>query len=564
MTHPLIRILLCAALLTCTLQLTGCGGGGGEAATPSTPAPAPSPAPVPEPEPEPTLDHSGLPPINPRVPDNEEYRAGGDATLFNRSSRAFELRPDPIAQDFNLDANFTSGDHFFRTPHPDSGPLLNNNTCQGCHINDGRGSLPPSPDVPFSSMLVKLGLADGSPDPIYGSQLQTFAIQSFSGAGVETGLAQYNGAINGDQLLGEAYSFIEYNEVSGRFDDGTAYSLRQPVTQIRDFSYGPVAATVQFSPRLAPSVFGSGLLDAIPAENIIALADPNDSDNDGISGVVSSPDPNAPERIGRFGYKAQSTSVLQQVVNAYQGDMGLTTSFRLEENCTSEQLACIHSAQQEIREGDTPDVSDLVLAQVEFYNRTLGVPARRGFDPQNQIWEPEVVAGRQQFMTAGCANCHTPRQVTGTAQGSVLGELSLTDLTPDAAPIAMLSNQQIYPYTDLLLHDMGGSCSITRETEAGLSCQTGEECMLVQRCSGLADGLNQSNASGSEWRTPPLWGLGLVQTVNTSATFLHDGRARSIAEAILWHGGEAQASQAAFVAMSATERQQLLRFLRSL
>ena len=166
--------------------------------------------------------------------------------------------------------------------------------------------------------------------------------------------------------------------------------------------------------------------------------------------------------------------------------------------------------------------------------------------------------------TPNCTGCHTARHVTGEAAGSVLGELTLTSLEENAQPIAVLSEQTIYPYTDLLLHDMGGSCQVTRETAIGDSCTTGEECLYVQRCEGLADGVIQGDASGTEWKTPALWGLGLVQTVNANSTFLHDGRARTIEEAILWHGGEASTSKDIFMSYSAAERQQVLLFLDSL
>ncbi|WP_269079251.1 di-heme oxidoredictase family protein [Paraglaciecola psychrophila] len=154
--------------------------------------------------------------------------------------------------------------------------------------------------------------------------------------------------------------------------------------------------------------------------------------------------------------------------------------------------------------------------------------------------------------------------MTEEAPGSVLGEISFSGLQENAAPIEMLSNQTIFPYTDLLLHDMGGSCVVTRETADETSCTTGEECMYVQRCNGLADGLTQGMASGTEWKTPPLWGIGLVQTVNPAATFLHDGRARNIEEAVLWHGGEAQGSLTAFKQLSSDQRSQVLAFIESL
>ena len=197
------------------------------------------------------------------------------------------------------------------------------------------------------------------------------------------------------------------------------------------------------------------------------------------------------------------------------------------------------------------------------------MPARRGYDESSDTWQADISAGRTLFIEANCSGCHTPRHVTGDAKGSVLGELSLGGLiantdSQQAPSIAVLSNQTIYPYTDLLLHDMGGSCQVTRETVAELACTDGAECMYVQRCDGLADGVIQGNASGTEWKTPALWGLGLVQTVNQDASFLHDGRARTIEEAVLWHDGEAKVSKETFMNYSKAEREQLLAFLKSL
>ncbi|MFT5840849.1 MAG: hypothetical protein ACI9UT_003363, partial [Flavobacteriales bacterium] len=188
--------------------LTACGGGGGSD-VPVTPPNVVAP--------DPEFDHSGLTPLEATTIDNAEYLSGGDATLFISDEDAFSTRPDPIADDFTLDGNFTSGDHIFRTPHEDAGPLLNTSNCQGCHLNDGRGVLPNSIDQPFTSMLVKIGDSLGAPDPIYGSQLQTFAQQSFSTSDFTSGWPSYNGSINGDVLVGEAYTYIEFEEISGSY-----------------------------------------------------------------------------------------------------------------------------------------------------------------------------------------------------------------------------------------------------------------------------------------------------------------------------------------------------------
>lgn len=542
------------------LALSGCGGGGSaESTNPVTPEPE-TPAPTP------TVDHSGLTPLSVDVIDENEYLTGGDATVFVSNEDAFSTRPQMIANDIQSDGFFTSGDHLFRTSEQDIGPLLSTGNCQGCHVNDGRGSVPASPTAPMLSMLFKLGDSTGAADPIYGDQLQPFAVQSFNTTDFDSGLSVHDGSVNGTELYGEAFPFIEYEIINGTYSDGTTYELRQPVYKVKDLSYGPFMSDIRFSARVAPQAFGVGLLDAIPAENLIALADENDSDSNGISGRVSMAlDAFSGEtKVGRFAYKAQNTSVLQQVAGAYGGDIGISTSIFPNEACTEQQVACEMSAALENKVGDDYDFSNQSLAFVEFYNRVLGAPARRGFDADTNTWDDNIAAGRALFFETQCVDCHTPRHVTGEAEGSVLGQLTLLGLEENPEPIAMLSEQTIFPYTDLLLHDMGGSCAVTRETVIGEACTDGAECMYVQRCDGLADGLIQGDASGSEWKTPALWGIGLVQTVNPNATFLHDGRARTIEEAILWHDGEAASRKEAFMALSQTERQQLIAFVESL
>lgn len=541
--------------------LVACGGGGSS----SEPVVEPDPTPTPQPPVIVEKDHSGLTPLTAEVVDDKEYLAGGDATLFVTNEDAFSVRPEMIADNFQHDANFTSGDHLFRTPHADIGPLLSTGSCQGCHLNDGRGVVPATPETPMTSMLFKVGGATGAVDPIYGDQIQPFAQPNFTND-FQSSFAKHDGSVNGNELHGEAFPFIEYETIQGSYPDGTAYELRNPVYKVRDLSFGPFISDVRFSPRLAPQVFGSGLLEAIPEANILALVDENDTDNNGISGRASMvvEATTGETKLGRFAYKAQNPTVLQQVAGAYNGDIGVTTSIFPAENCTENQTACLAQAQEERKVGTDTDFDDLELALVEFYNRVLGVPARRGYDSANKIWSDNVVQGRKLFFELDCTGCHTARHVTAEAAGSQLGEISLVGLEPNAEPISMLSNQIIFPYTDLLLHDMGGSCEVTREDTDGLACTDGAQCYYVQRCDGLADALIQGDASGKEWKTPALWGLGLVQTVNANSTFLHDGRARTIEEAILWHGGEAEQIKNAFMALAAEQRQQVLDFLQSL
>ena len=210
--------------------------------------------------------------------------------------------------------------------------------------------------------------------------------------------------------------------------------------------------------------------------------------------------------VGRFGWKAAAPSVLQQSANAFLGDIGITSSMHRDQNCPEAQTACAAAVS-----GGDPEVSDQRLADVVFYTQTLAPPAARGYAERKD--------GAELFFAAGCHRCHVPRITTGKHE------------------IEALSGQVILPYTDLLLHDMGPE---------------------------LADHSPEHDASGSEWRTPPLWGIGLIPAVNDHQRLLHDGRARGVAEAILWHGGEAESSREAFRNMSAEDRQALIDFINSL
>jgi CxxC motif-containing protein (DUF1111 family) len=299
---------------------------------------------------------------------------------------------------------------------------------------------------------------------------------------------------------------ITYSEVAGRFADGTAYSLRVPSYSFYG-SYEPISKKMLFSPRVAPVNFGLGLLEAIPTATLLAKEDPNDANNDGISGVANRVWDAAASKtvIGRFGWKAGAPDLIQQTAGAYNGDMGVTSSLFPAESCEGDRPECARHA---------PEVSDQTVLEVARYMQTLGVPARRDVDLA------QTTQGEAIFYQVGCATCHTPTVTTGTLAG-----------------VPSVSNQVIHPYTDLLLHDMGPD---------------------------LADDRPDFQASGREWRTPPLWGIGLVQTVNGHSNFLHDGRARSLMEAVLWHGGEAKKSRDATIALKSDARAALIKFLESL
>ncbi|MGB0678256.1 MAG: di-heme oxidoredictase family protein, partial [Polyangiales bacterium] len=292
--------------------------------------------------------------------------------------------------------------------------------------------------------------------------------------------------------------------------DGSPYELLRPAHVLSDLALGPAHPQTQLSPRTAPAVIGLGLLEAIELARLEALADPQDADGDGISGRIHWVEDkvNAVQAPGRFGWKAEQPNVRQQSAAAFLGDVGITTSIFAQNNCTASQAACFAATT-----GGEPELPDRLLDRVELYGQVLAPPARARWD------EPTVIEGRQLFRDIGCADCHIPDHRTGPH------------------PIAALADQHIWPYTDLLLHDMGPE---------------------------LSDGRPVGDAGAQEWRTPPLWGLGFLQEVNGHERLLHDGRARGPAEAILWHGGEAKAARERFVRLNTEEREALIAFLRSL
>ncbi|MFT3809504.1 MAG: di-heme oxidoredictase family protein [Micropepsaceae bacterium] len=378
------------------------------------------------------------------------------------------------------------------------GPLFNRVSCAGCHTFDGRGRPPEKPGDPMDSILVRLSIRGKTerggpmPHPAYGTQLSDRAIGG---------------------VTPEGRAIITYEETPGSYADGTGYSLRKPSLSFADLAYGPMDGVLT-SPRVAPQVIGLGLLEAVPDATLLALADPDDADGDGISGRVNRvwSDSQGKTQIGRFGWKANAPTLLDQSVDAALGDIGLTTSVHPRQNCSPVQADCLAAYDQGAADG--PEITDEFVAKLVIYTQTLAVPRQR-----NEA-DPAVVRGEALFRSAGCAACHVPTLETG----------------PDAA-LPELANQTFHPFTDLLLHDMGP---------------------------GLADNRPDFEASGSEWRTPPLWGLGLIQQVNGHTLLLHDGRARGFAEAILWHDGEGAAAREAFRTMPKDDRDALVAFLKSL
>ncbi|MDP1848356.1 MAG: di-heme oxidoredictase family protein [Solirubrobacteraceae bacterium] len=428
----------------------------------------------------------------------DRARSGGAGTVDDATGFAFALALKTLPRKDRR--AFAVGNSFFNrnwvrapastTVRDGLGPTFNAQSCSSCHLHDGRGRPPTGARDAERGLLLRLSVGD-PPRPLrlYGSQLQDRAI---AGVAAEGRIA------------------ITRTPRRGRYGDGTPYELLVPRYAVADRAFGPLPEDVQISPRVAPGVFGVGLLEAVPERAIVGHADPADEDGDGISG--------RPNRVtdvrtrtaalGRFGWKANVPTVEQQNASAFSGDLGITSPVFRDENCPRGQRACARA-----KTGGRPEIDARKLARVTFYTRTLAVPARR------DVGARATDAGERHFARLGCATCHRPELRTGDSD------------------VAGLSDQLIRPYTDLLLHDMGPA---------------------------LEDGRPDALASGSEWRTAPLWGIGLVSVVNRHTRFLHDGRARNLAEAILWHGGEAHRARERFRTLPARERRELVAFLESL
>ncbi|EMJ87096.1 di-heme oxidoredictase family protein [Leptospira meyeri] len=304
---------------------------------------------------------------------------------------------------------------------------------------------------------------------------------------------------------------FEYDTIDGKYQDGNTYSLRKPNLVFSGLGYGPLHPNHKTSVRLTQQVIGLGLLESVPEENILSRSDPMDLDGDGISGR-----PNwiwdlsgSGKSLGRFGWKANAPSLKRQNSAAFSGDIGITSPMLGSENCSSSQTSCANAIG-----GGKPEVSEDKVTAITKYMQLVAVPVRR--NPNTTA----ILNGKKHFFQAGCHKCHTEKLVTG-----------------NQTPFAQLANQTIRPYTDLLLHDMGEA---------------------------LSDGKADGEATETEWRTAPLWGIGLLGTVNGKTRYLHDGRAKTLDEAILWHGGEAEKSKKYFLALNVSERASLIRFLLSL
>ena len=442
--------------------------------------------------------------------------AGGSNTVNQADGLAFDQPSPALSGDERQyhELGGTNFDHQFSLQQ--LAPLWNNNRCVACHVAGGRSALGRNPLIP--QLLFRVSIpgtnADGGPNPVpgFGDQIQPVFL--------------LNGALAFNTGPEGAVSTSYVDELKS-FMDGQPYSLRTP-------TYTPSAAlpaTVMLSPRIGPQIAGLGLLEAVAGRDIEELADPTDRDGDGISGRPNYVWDVALQRtvIGRFGWKANQPNLLQQAAAAYNGDMGITSPlFPLESNVPgggrnkqgpgkvmrTSGLSSVAAAEAILDNGSSTvtDITTQELFTTAFYAGTLGVPAARN------TTDPQVLAGQALFVSAKCAACHAPV------------------LQTSSAPFG-LGSQTIHPYTDLLLHDMG---------------------------SGLADGRPDFQASGSEWRTAPLWGLGLSATTSRHTNYLHDGRARNVLEAVMWHGGEGEVSRQYVERLSQTDRDALVAFVNSL
>lgn len=425
------------------------------------------------------------------------------------------VRPTLIAPASVLDSRqkleFWTGMGFFRDPWvtaPASttardglGPLFNAQSCIACHASGGRGrSLLKNPDS--VSTIVKLGRHvdhdNTAPHPELGRQLQTRAIYPHN-----TGERTLGAYFPGEGSLG---THKQTTDVS--FTDGTLLTLQYPKIEIEDVVVGDVLTSV----RIAPSLIGLGLLEAISVEALAALEDPADKNGNGISGRIHWRSHRDDRTAGRFGWKAVHPTVAEQTATAFGEDIGISNPLYSKQNCTERQAAC--NAQRNGNDAeDGVEITQPIFDRVVFFTAHIAPPPAAPITPQ-------IAKGRQLFASAGCADCHTPSYSI--------------DVVDDKG---VQQTDTIWPFTDLLLHDMG---------------------------THLADSLPEGDASGEEWRTPPLWGLGRTMAINDETGLLHDGRARNVIEAIAWHGGEGESSRNQFLDFDADERAALAAFVLAL
>lgn len=457
------------------------------------------------------------------VADPSGEKTGGDATVWATGRNSFSFPAANLSDEERT--RFAIGNSFFKrnwvespastTARDGLGPHFLARSCAACHLHDGRGEPPPwtrglSKQDPLSLLLrVSVPGVDShggpNPHPVYGDQLNTVAVQ-----GVKP----------------EARVRLRWEPVHGRFADGMRYTLQKPIYEVDQLGYGPLGKNAMSSPRIAPQIIGVGLLEAVPEQDILANAQAQANTPGPIKGQANRVwDAFAKqEMLGRFGWKANVATLAHQTAGAFWGDIGITSIQFPNEACTPAQKDCLAAPRGAAALATAPaaapavEIDDKTMGDVVFYQAVLAPPARRNVN------DPQVQRGQALFAKAQCASCHRPSYNTGAS--------SFPRLSSPA-----LSGQKIWPYTDLLLHDMGEA---------------------------LADGRADFKANGRQWKTPPLWGIGLIKDVNGHTRLLHDGRANGVLEAILWHGGEAQASKQEVLKMQRADRDALVKFVESL
>lgn len=438
----------------------------------------------------------------PLVAEENEAFSGGETTIFDVSVNAFGFQAPNLVGDNSL---------FFFTGNS----LFNQNWVTAPASTTARDGLGPFFNARACSTCHFKDGRGKAPESIGDLNHGLLLRLSIPGTDLNGGNKPdpiYGGQLQDQSVTNattEASFSISYSDKIVNYSDGTSVTLRNPEYIINDLAYGNLASNLQVSPRVAQQMVGLGLLEAVTENTLLSFADEFDTDNDGVSGR-----PNyvwnietQSTTIGRFGWKANQPTIKQQISAAFAGDLGITSTLFPDENCP-EGVDCSSFAN-----GGSPEISDENIGKVTLYSSTLAVPGRRDYDEIN------ILEGKKLFIDSKCTSCHIAKMTTGSHE------------------IPALENQTIRPYTDLLLHDMG---------------------------TDLADNTPDFKATGTEWRTPPLWGIGLIETVNGHTNLLHDGRARTIEEAILWHGGEAENSKNIFVNLTSEERTKIIDFIKTL
>ncbi len=454
---------------------------------------------------------------------SSEWKPGGNTTIPTSNKIRFDLPAanlsPPLKTDFHAGKALAQQPWIKAPTATDSrdglGPLYNARTCMACHVNGGKGSTPNNPSEELFSSLIRFSIPGENktlgvtPHPAYGDQVQS---QS-------TSLAHQLRHIPSAQNIAkdvkpEAYIFINWTEKNIQYPDGTNITLKSPSPVFKNLGYGEVGKNTLVSLRTAPSIHGMGLIELIPQNQLDALTDAHDKNQDGISGRTNQVwDSVKQETVpGRFGLKANKATLALTVAGAFANDLGISNPLARSQPCTDLQITCLKAATGNDENGF--ELNQSQLDRVIFFNQNLAPVAARNLD------QKEVIAGRELFYETGCQNCHQPNFKTGPSK-----------------TLPHLANQTIWPYSDFLLHDMGKE---------------------------LADNRPDFTANGQEWRTPPLWGVGLRTKVNRSTALLHDGRADTIEEAILWHSGEALKAKKDFMKLKQKDRDNLILFVESI